>query len=39
MKRDGCMINLENGTIIDIVTNKPVIDNMTKLRLENTLDK
>ena len=45
IRHDGCMINLETGSMLDTASNKFVIDqqllleNMTKLRLESTLDK
>ena len=32
VKHDGCMINLETGSMLDISSNKFVIDNDTNLR-------
>lgn len=45
IKHDGCMINLQTGSILDITSNKfvidqmPMLEDMTKLRLENASDK
>lgn len=45
IKQDGLMINTKTGSMLDTASNKFVIDqpllleNMTKLRLENTSDK
>lgn len=45
IKKDGLMINIKTGAMLDTATNKIVIDqipqleDMTKLRLENTLDR